>query len=625
MNFIIIAIGIVLFIMILNLRSQVQKIEQAQRGLASSSSGVSSESSALEDEKEKASMNLPIDYIKGQMERGTSPEEIRSSLIANGWALPDVDESFRLVDSPSVLPSQVLSEPEQFEPDPFAKFFAWFKEDWLLKLGALLLLIGFGWLTTYAFLNNWIGPMGRISLGLVAGTLFILLGWWRIRKYLHQGGIFLVLGSTTVLLTIFAAREIYGFFTPTSALLVMFLSTAFVALASVKYNSRTLSLASLALAGIAPILTNAPNPDYLGLFFYLFIVVLGTIWVVVLTGSRELTAAALLLVTLYSLPHILSLVSTDRGVLLIFAYAFATVFFLTNTISILKSKDNNITTDLVTAVGNGLFLLAWIMKVAPTEWQSLIISAWMIVFLVGAFLVFRATRRREPLYIYAGVGVAMLAAATSVELEGAALTIAYTIESGLVSLLAYSILHDIKIAERSTLLLIGPVALSFLSFNSKAWQSGVIHKDFFVLLVLSVTIFGLGLFFLRQARESQDNEDRQYNSILLVAGSIYSYVLLWLSLRAGLPNDNTAVMISLVVFTIIGLASYLYGVANEKNGLRLYGAILVGFVVGRLLLIDVWKMEMSGRIVTFFLVGALLMSTAFLGKKKTILNLPNNN
>jgi uncharacterized membrane protein len=133
--------------------------------------------------------------------------------------------------------SQSPAVPAPTGPTAFERFAEWLKEDWLLKLGALLLLIGFGWLTTYAFLNNWIGPMGRIALGIVAGASFILLGWWRIRKYIHQGGIFLVLGSTTILLTIFAAREIYGFFTPLSALAVMFLSTAFVALASVKYKA----------------------------------------------------------------------------------------------------------------------------------------------------------------------------------------------------------------------------------------------------------------------------------------------------------------------------------------------------------------------------------------------------
>lgn len=94
------------------------------------------------------------------------------------------------------------------------------------------------------------------------------------------------------------------------------------------------------------------------------------------------------------------------------------------------------------------------------------------------------------------------------------------------------------------------------------------------------------------------------------------YILLWLSLHAGLKNDSLAVMFSLVIYTIIGLISYFYGLVNVKNGLRLYGGVLIGFVVARLFLIDVWKMEIAGRIITFFFVGVLLVSTAFLGRRR---------
>jgi len=80
-------------------------------------------------------------------------------------------------------------------------------------------------------------------------------------------------------------------------------------------------------------------------------------------------------------------------------------------------------------------------------------------------------------------------------------------------------------------------------------------------------------------------------------------------------------MISLMVYTIIGLICYFYGLTNEKNGLRLYGGALVGFVVGRLLLVDVW---IAGRIITFFLIGTLLVGTAFLGRKKQNKSLPDN-
>src|SRR3989338_7209454 len=134
----------------------------------------------------------------------------------------------------------------------------------------------------------------------VQGSLDLekFISW--IKEYLNQGGVFLVLGSTTILLTIFAAREIYGFFTPFSALSVMFLSTAFVAFVSVMYKSRSLAIASLVLAGIAPLLTDAPSTNYVQLFSYLFVVILGAIWIVALTGRRELTTVALLLIAVYS-------------------------------------------------------------------------------------------------------------------------------------------------------------------------------------------------------------------------------------------------------------------------------------------------------------------------------------
>jgi len=174
------------------------------------------------------------------------------------------------------------------------------------------------------------------------------------------------------------------------------------------------------------------------------------------------------------------------------------------------------------------------------------------------------------------------------------------------------------------LLLIGPVILSISSIASRAWATSVIHKDFFVILILGLTFLGLGAFFLRRVREIENKEPRQLNTILLIVGSIYIYVLLWLSLRAEFRNDNTAVMISLVVYTIVGLISYFYGLTNERKSLRLYGGALVGFVVGRLLLVDVWKMELAGRIVTFFLIGTLLVSTAFWGRKKRDKAMSNN-
>ncbi len=616
-----IELGILVFFILtlfflFNLHNRIQKLENLVVGKKTeygTTGETSREQVSLEEQAPKDFEEL-VSYIKKQARKGVSKEDMKRFLVASGWELSYIEKAWKVMVQ-SVQKSQ-SDEGAQSEMIMFDKIIEWFKEDWLLKLGAILLLIGFGWLATYAFLNNWIGPMGRITLGIIAGASFIILGWWRIRKYIQQGGVFLILGSTTILITIFAARELYGFFTPLSALAVMFLSTAFVALASVKYNDRNFALASLVLAGIAPLLTNAPSPNYIELYLYLFVVIVGAIWIVFLTGRRELTFAALLLITFYSFPHFMSSTSADKDILLLLAYAFTAVFFLTNTVGILKLKTKEIIPDLVTASGNGLFLLAWIMVAAPDDWKSLIISAWMIVFTVGAFLIFKVTQKREPFYVYAGVGVMMLAAATAVELKGAALTIAYTIQSGAIALIAYKFLKDIKIAERISLLLIIPAVLSFQSVISPAWRESVINKDFFVLLIIGLTFLGIGLFFSRYIRKTEDEESEKINTILLVVGSAYLYILLWLSLHAGIQNNNIAVMISLLVYTVVGLISYFYGIKIKNDLFRFYGGALVGIVICRLFLVDIWKMEMSGRIITFFLIGALLVSTAFLGRQK---------
>ncbi len=503
------------------------------------------------------------------------------------------------------------------EPSAGERFIEWLKEDWLLKLGGLLLLIGFGWLTTYAFLNDWIGPVGRITLGIVAGSLLLLLGAWRIRAYVHQGGVFLVIGSTTILLTVFAARQVYEFFTPVTALGIMFLASAFVAVASIRYSTRALSLASVILAGIAPLLTGPGPSNSILLFSYLFVVILGVVWIVAVTGQREITAASLILVSFYSVPHIMRQ-TTDAPTLLLFAYAFAAVFYLVNTIGIVKIRDKRVHADLFVAGGNGLFLLAWIMTTAPEEWQSLIISAWMLLFIGGAFAAFKLTQKREPFYVYAGIAAAMLAAATAAELQGAALTIAYTIECAVLAVVTYMIVGDRNVAERISLLFIGPVILAVRSAEASAWREGILHQHFFVLLVLSLALLGTGGFFQALKEDDIDAKGGEdgMRIFLFVAGSICAAALVWRVFHATSLAHDTATMASLLVYTITGLTAYFFGRTQENKALLVYGGAVLGCVIARLFLIDVWQMALTGRIITFFLVGILLMTTAFFGRAR---------
>ncbi len=504
-------------------------------------------------------------------------------------------------------------------PDASARLIAWIQEDWLLKLGALLLLIGFGWFVSYAFAHNWIGEKGRIMLGCTVGVGILIFGWFRMKKYINQGGIFLALGSTVIMLTLYAAREMYDFFTPSSVLVVMFLSASFVTLASVKYRSQPLALTSFILAGIAPLLTNSPSQDYFGLYSYLLIVIAGMVWVVVATGWRSLTVAALILFFFYSTPHLTFSSyygsAFDRPTLLMFEYAVAAILYVTTIMAFLRNKAVKLGPDMFAAGGNGLLLLIWILAAATPEWKSLIIVAWMLVFILGAFMVFRTTGAREPFYIYAAVGLTMLASATAVQFHGHALVIAYAVECVAVALATYWVLKDVVSAERTSVLLVVPSFMSLTSIYSYAWNTSVFNSDFFVLLVMSIIYFGMGIFFRENYKMVPEKKDTRWYPTLLIIGSAYLYALIWLAVHSAMEKPDVATTFALFLYTIIGISAYFYGKFNERHIVQYYGGVLLGLVVVRLLAVDVWNMAIAGRITTFFLVGALLMGTAFIGRK----------
>jgi uncharacterized membrane protein len=75
-------------------------------------------------------------------------------------------------------------------------------------------------------------------------------------------------------------------------------------------------------------------------------------------------------------------------------------------------------------------------------------------------------------------------------------------------------------------------------------------------------------------------------------------------------------MVTLIVYTLFGIVCYLIGMQREQRGVRLTGEILFGVVVLDLLFVEVWNMTITGKVITFLLVGALLISTIFVRKDK---------
>ena len=568
-----------------------------------------------------------VGYIQKKISSGISISEITGMLERSGWGKEDIDVAFSRADitvaeddNTSVSIPQQREEAvtmEKHEEDPFTVFFKWLANDWLMKVGAFLIILAFGWFVSYSFMEGWIGPGGRITIGIIIGLAILLLGEWRIKEYKNQGAVLLALGSAGILITIFSARAFYPYmFSSTAALVFMFVVVAYLGFSSVRHKSKALAVLALVLGFLVPLLTHSPQPDFVGLFSYLLVVSAGVLWVAGVTGWRPLVPSSLLGMFAYSFMvfgmNMREPLNTD--LLFVIALIFAGMYFVVGMAAMVSSRKAYIS-DLFTAAGVGMFTLMWILVHLDETLWSLATVMLALVFSVGAFSVYRITSMKEPFYVYGSIALVFVGIATALELDGPALTLVAIFEVATVVALIKGVLKDTRLAQYTSLLMIIPGLLSLTSLTSSAWRDGIMHGDFVVVLSMAVALSALGVYFGAMREEGERVSESGIMTFFVFSG-LYTLALIWLVPYALFSND-TAIMVVLTIHTVIGLYFYLTGISKGKSAFKIIGVVFLGFVILRLMPLA-WELPPVGRVIIFTLIGVLLMSTAFIGRSKKI-------
>lgn len=164
-----------------------------------------------------------------------------------------------------------------------------------------------------------------------------------------------------------------------------------------------------------------------------------------------------------------------------------------------------------------------------------------------------------------------------------------------------------------------PLLLSLNSFAVNGWGQGdqaQILGLFTVITILVLIALGLRRRYHSENAEARNKVLDWSNALLTVAG-LYTVGYLW-CLSHSILTGEKAVTLALFVYTLVGLFLYQYGHKVGKIELRRAGQLLLAFVVLRLLLVDVWEMELLWRIVTFLGIGILFIGTALLEKPRKV-------
>jgi len=315
---------------------------------------------------------------------------------------------------------------------------------WLNRVGIAAVLVGASFFLKHAFDNNWIGPAGRVAIGLLAGTGIVV--WserFRSRGYSIFSHSLKGVGVGILYLSLWAAFHLYQIIPGSVAFLAMLLITAATAVLALRQNAEVLAVLALVGGFVTPVLLSTGQNKQIELFCYVLLLDIVTLVFVALRGWFRLLALSYVgTFVLYVGWYDVYYDSSQLGV----TFAFATLFFGVFAVAapLVSRSRNNLNADstrggapvvvLVTAVNAVVYFLEVYALLnrdhyALLPWIALAIAA---VYLLLSRQLRTSTSDRDRLLVYwlhVALAVGFVTIAIPLKLETHWITIGWLVES----------------------------------------------------------------------------------------------------------------------------------------------------------------------------------------------------
>ncbi len=328
------------------------------------------------------------------------------------------------------------SMPGFFERHPdLEKFIG---ENLVSKIGIAVLVLAIGFFVKYAIDNDWIGPAGRVGIGLLCGGILTGLAHRLHKSYKAFSSVLVGGGLAIFYFTITLAYHQYALFGQTTAFIIMILITAFSVILSLLYDRQELAIIALAGGFLSPLLASNGSGNYQILFSYLIILNAGLLVIAYHKAWRLLNALAFAFTAilfaswLINLPYATS-ISTYRGGWW-FATAFYLLFFAINLAHNIRENKKFIASDFgILLVNTCLYFSAGLYLLVQMESMHLqgLFSATMGVFnLVASGLLFRTKKADSNiLYLLIGITLSFISLTAPIQLHGHFITMFWASEA----------------------------------------------------------------------------------------------------------------------------------------------------------------------------------------------------
>ena len=497
---------------------------------------------------------------------------------------------------------------------------------WFNRIGILALIVTVSLFLKYAFDNNWIGPSGRVGIGILLGAAMLPWSQWLLgRGYSYFSEGIAALGQATLLLSIWAGCRYYTLFTREVGFSGMILITAVMAAVALGRNSERIALLSLLGGFLTPLLVSTGKDEQIVLFTYLLILGAGLLVMAALRDWHSLGPISFVLTQLYFWGWYESFYRPPK---LERTIIFATLFFLLFlVIPVLRAiRFSELDAIAISSVLANSF--AYLAALYALLWPQ---DRWTLTFLVLALGAAHLTivqltpspeRGRSPLtrQLFAGLALTFATLAIPIRLEGKWITLGFAVEGAiliwsgyrsLASLLRYAGFFLLIVAAFRVVFLPGPVP-TFL-FNER-----------FATYMAVIACMGVALFAARQHSAAIGEREKDALGVLAVAINVYALIALSLELwdyfgrvsSLGVDTGLAQHLALSLLWSGYACVLILLGIKERTPLLRWQALILFGLVVIKVFLYDSSYLARFYRIISFFVLGLVLLVVSFLYQTK---------
>ncbi len=530
-------------------------------------------------------------------------------------------------------------------------------------IGIAAVVIGIGFFLKYAFDNDWIGPVGRVMLGIIAGLALLAIGQGLRKKYVSYSDFLFGGGLAVLYLSVFSANSFFHLITPFMAGVFMFFVTALGFAISIANATPILAVISTLGGFFTPFLVGATENNMFSLFAYLTILNLGVLGISFFKKWPQLIAIALIGTVVnfgawfgvYYKPDVL-------GPTLFFVFISFFIFLVSSVARAITGKSTADNLNYFLLGVNALWLACTGYIILNPQYSSVLGFAAVfvaIVFMFVAIVVNKFNPEDKALNIFLpGLAVVFLSVAVPLQFSGPWIAVAWFVEALVLYVIASFISNRGFQIMGVVVYVLGLINFFFWNFpdaNSKNFT--VFFNPYFVILVLAIAIaYVVAYMYRRFGSASVEVQKRGIVAFVIIANilTVYAFssqIIFYhnaqlailseeyskQSQNASLYNtgyaatsqhqdlyntyqaERTSTQNSSNTYVSIFWALYAAVLTAIGFGMRMSSARRLGlalFIITAIkVVIDVWDLGQIYRIVSFIVFGVIALAASFIYAK----------